>query len=167
MAPRTHLLHSSQQLWDLYPKRKQKQMSGKTWNKKSERSEKSCRKILSDGWSHSPSSTVLIVFFTECILLWLDQAIHILLENYLSELMILIWRNLLVRIQKLELMNWNLSWFHVRIDINLTNFRKSWNLPWSLDCSQHFQETCEETILEDIVLFGNDNCHSSVIILHP
>ena len=90
--------------WDLYTKRKQKQMSGKTWNKKSERSEKSCRKILSDGWSHSPSSTVLIVFFTECILLWLDQAIHILLENYLSELMILIWRNLLVRIHELKFM---------------------------------------------------------------
>ena len=34
---------------------------------KSERSEKSCRKILSDGWYHSPSSTVLIVSFTECI----------------------------------------------------------------------------------------------------
>ena len=66
---------------------------------KSERSEKSCRKILSDGWSHSPSSTVLIVSFTECIPLWLDQAIHILLENYLSELMTLIWRNLLVRIR--------------------------------------------------------------------
>ena len=160
MAPRTHLLHSSQQLWDLYPKRKQKQMSGKTWNKKSERREKSCRKILSDGWSHSPSSTVLIVSFTECIPLWLDQAIHILLENYLSELMILIWRNLLVR------SSWKLCRFHVKIDSNLTNFRKSWNLPWSLDRSQYFQETCEETILENIVLFGNDNCHSSVVILH-
>ena len=96
----------------------------------------------------------------------LDQAIHILLENYLSELMILIWRNLLVRIQNLKFMNWNLSWFHVKIDSNLTNFREPWNLPWSLDCSKHFQETYQETILENIVLFGNDNYHSSVIILH-
>ena len=62
--------------------------------------------------------------------------------------------------------SWNLSWFHVKIDSNLTNFRKSWNLPWSLDRSQYFQETYQETILENIVLFGIDNCHSSVIILH-